>query len=188
MYFDYLWRMLEPLGIYSGTGYNGGELQALGAALDRVQEKMGEYAREMLPGTAEEAGLEMAEGLFPMLASSDLTERRGALAVLFSTDNRCCGIEALVETLGACGVPVTMGETGNKWECIVSLTELLAIEDDPVFLFWLMEQVLPCHLVTVVVFDYVDVESGETVHERMTLSLIRQRTQAEWEQRLGAIE
>ena len=89
-------------------------------------------------------------------------------------------------TLTACGVPGTVGETGIKFEAIVSLTELLTIERDPVFQFWLLERIMPCHLVTVVVFTYVDVDSGETVRERTALSLIRQRTQGEWEQLLGA--
>ncbi len=38
-YRDHLWRMLEPLGVYGGEGYSGGELAALGAEMDRLQEK-----------------------------------------------------------------------------------------------------------------------------------------------------
>ena len=58
---------------------------------------------------------------------------------------------------------------------------------DPVFQLWLLEQILPCHLNVIVVMDYVNVETGQTVHERMTLDYLRQRTQAQWEQRLGAL-
>lgn len=186
MYFDYLWRMLQPLGVYSGEGYNGGELKALGASMDDVYRYLEGYARESLPETAEDAGLLAAEELFPMLKSETVESRRTALTVLFQTDNRCCSVSALEKTLGACGVPVTIGETGERFEVLVNLTEPLVIEHDPVFQFWLLEQLLPCHLVTVTAFQYEDVDTGEMVHERMTLSLIRARTQTEWEQRLGA--
>lgn len=186
MYFDYLWRMLQPLGVYSGEGYNGGELKALGAALDSAQELLGEYFRESKVETAESTGLEKSEALFPMMTATATESRRAALETLFQTDNLCCSAEALEKTLEACGIYATVGEMGTQFQVIVGLTELLVIEKDPVFQFWLLEQLMPCHLVTIVVFQYEDVESGEIVHERMTLSLARQRTQSEWEQRLGA--
>ncbi len=186
MYFDYLWRMLRPLGVYSGEGYNGGELKALGAALDSTQALLGGYLRESLVETAEGEGLEKAKALFPMMAAETIDRRRVALETLFRTDNLCCSADALERTLEACGIYATIGEMGTQFQVIVGLTELLVIEKDPVFQFRLLEQLMPCHLVTIVVFEYKDVESGEIVHERMTLSLVRQRTQTEWEQRLGA--
>lgn len=185
-YYDYLWKMLQPLGVYSGDGYSGGELKALGTGLDQAQNTLDDHFREMLVCKAEHEGLLMAEQLFPMLAAEDTAKRRAALETLYQTDNLCCSKAALIQTLTACGIPVTISETDTKNQIMVSLTNKLVIEQHPVFQIWLLEQILPCHLVVTLILKYLNVNTGESINERISLSLARKRTQAQWESRLGS--
>lgn len=187
MYYDYLWRMLQPLGVYINAGYNAAELKALGAAMDKLHTQLNVYDREIKVESAVEMGLTAWESLFPMIPETQLERRREALEVLFRAKYEGCSRNALRQTLHACGVDVSLGETGIKFEIIVSFEKQMDITMDPVFQLWLLEQILPCHLNVIVVMDYVNVETGQTVHERMTLDYLRQRTQAQWEQRLGAL-
>ena len=186
MYYDYLWRMLQPLGVYSGEGYNGGELKVLGMALDRVQETLEEYGREGNPMSAEGEGLAVWESLFPIFGAANGGNRRDVLKTLFQTVSRGSNRQALLETLNACGMDVSLGETGTKFQVLVSFNNPMEITADPVFQLWLLEQVLPCHLVVIVVMDYVSVSTGEMAHERVTLDYLRHRSQEEWEALLGA--
>lgn len=188
MYFDYLWKMLQPVGVYGLKGYNMGELKALGAALDKAQEQLEEYHREIHHGTAIDDGLEKAEQLFPMLTETDTETRRKALGVLFAVHGRCGTKQALEEILEACGIPATIRETSSKFHCLVTLEKKLMITDDPVFVFRTLESLLPCHMVADVAVTYKDMRTGSTVSEELGLSQFLERTQAEWEARLGSIE
>ena len=59
-YEGYLQALLAPLGLYDLTGgrQQGGELAALGAALDGVDDRLALAEREGLLATAEGTGLE----------------------------------------------------------------------------------------------------------------------------------
>lgn len=185
-YRDYLWRMLQPLGVYTDGGFNGGELAALGAALDQAEQQLSDIWREITVISAERDGLSQAEQLFPMIAGTETEGRREALKKLWQTDNRSFSRSDIMETLEGCGLSVTVGAVGDTFEALVIFQNPLTIWDEPVFLFWLLEQVLPCHMAVTTRFTYVDINSGETVQERRTLEIMRQRTQAQWEQLLGA--
>lgn len=185
MYFDYLWGMLEPLGVYRDGGYNLGELKALGQGMDKVQQQMEEYISEIDPGTATGNGLELAEGLFPMLAGNDTTSRREALAALFSVDTQWGSREGLTKTLEACGIPVTISETTDPFCCQVTMREKLVIAKDPVFQLWVLECMMPCHMKVTVSLSYYDIRTSTTVSETMDLVDLRKRSQGAWEQRLG---
>lgn len=184
-YKDHLWRMLQPLGVYSGVGFNGGEMAALGDALDQAEQYMDGLWTEMMVMSAEADGLRGAEALFPLLPAVDTESRREALQTLWQTDNRCFSKSSIVKTLKACGVSGSLAVVGT-FQIMLVFPELLTIWHEPVFMFWAMEQVLPCHLAVTIRISYVDVNTEETVTERLSLSLLRKRTQSQWEQRLGA--
>lgn len=180
-----LWRMLQPLGVYSESGYSGGALTALGTAMDKAERKLCEQLRESLVLSAEDAGLTRAEEIFPMLAATETTVRREALKKLWQTDNLSCSVEGIIRTLEGCGVKASILSTGS-FAVMVILPEAVTIWDEPVFLMWVLEQIMPCHLMVNVRLSYEDVETGQSMVERLPLKQLRQRTQKEWEQRLGA--
>ena len=68
---DYLRELLRPLRVYELTGTaNGGELDAVGEALDGGGAALDEVQREMLISTAEDWGLEAIESLLGLLYTS----------------------------------------------------------------------------------------------------------------------
>lgn len=185
-YRDHLWRMLEPLGVYRGDGFSGGELAALGTGMDRLRKTLEEQQKEMLVMTAEGVGLELTEALFPVVSGEETAVRRAILSRMYRTDHGAFTKEALMETLTACGIPVTMGVTGTFTALVVLDTEM-TIQRDPVWVFQTMERVLPCHLLVTVKYEYVEIDTGERKSERLPLKTLRKRTQSQWEQMLGAL-
>lgn len=185
MYFDYLWGMLEPLGVYCDSGYHMGELKALGAAMDSVQQTMERYGIEAEPGTATGDGLSLAEELFPMLVTSGTVSRQEVLTVLFSVDPQWGSKERLCKTLDACGISVTIAESTETFCCQVIMQEMLTIARDPVFQFEMLECIMPCHMQVAVTITYYDIRTSTTVSETMDLMDLRKRSQGAWEQRLG---
>lgn len=188
MYFDYLWGMLEPLGVYRDSGYNLGELKALGNGMDDVQQQMEQYIKEIDPGTATGNGLSLAEGLFPMLVSNGTTSRREALSALFSVDTQWGSRERLTKTLEACGIPVTISESTEPFCCQVTMKEKMVIAKDPVFQLRVLECIMPCHMKVTVTLSYYDIRTSTTVQETVALEDLRKRSQGAWEQRLGYLE
>lgn len=185
MYFDYLWRMLEPLGVYRDSGYNIGALKALGKAMDDVQQKIEQYGAESEPGSASAEGLTLAEGLFPMRPPTGTDNRREALMALFSVDTQWGSMERLRKTLEACGIPVTITESTETFCCQVTIQEKLVIAKDPVFQFQMLACIMPCHMKVTVTVTYYDIRTSTTVSETMALEDLRKRSQGAWEQRLG---
>lgn len=188
MYYDYLWGMLEPLGVYAREGYHQGELKALGVALDDAQEMLQQVLQELQPETAQGQGLVWAEEQFPMVPSQTLLERRNALEVLYGVNSQSCRKAELEKILNACGIPVVIQETEEQFHCLVSLQQDLLITDDPVFMMRVLELVMPCHMVIEVAFSYFDLGTGATVQERLDLTELRKRSQGEWESFLGSVE
>lgn len=184
-YRDHLWRMLEPLGIYRGDGFSGGELAALGAGMDRLREAYDRNLRETPVVTAEEAGLEMAESLFSMAVSQDTGSRRENLKTLFQTDHGAFTQSALTETLEACGIPVTLNTGEEAFTATAVLGRVLTMEDDPVWIMETLERVLPCHLMVMISFAYVDSAAAETVSAQEYLKTLRTWTRGQWEELLG---
>lgn len=184
-YRDNLWRMLQPLGVYSEGGFGDGALEALGAALDQVEERLDLCLKESLVMSAEGTGLSDAEQIFPMVAGTETDGRREALQKLWQTDNLSCTNQGIVKTLAGCGIAATVGTT-EACTALVVLTEEVTIWDEPVWMFWILEQLIPCHLRTYVRFQYVNVSTGESVTERIPLPELRKRTQKDWEDLLGA--
>ncbi len=185
-YRDHLWRMLQPLGVYSQEGFSGGALTALGTALDQAENQLSQVLTETKAESAEDEGLELAEALFPLLPKETVEQRKESLRTLYRVGNQSCCRDDIVAALSACGVYVTAGNTGTLFQVLVAFQNPLTIWDEPVFQFWLLEQMMPCHLVVTVRFTYISVETGEEVLERGTLNVIRRRTQSQWEALLGA--
>ena len=184
-YRDHLWRMLEPLGVYRGDGYSGGELAALGTGMDELREAMERILLEMPVITAEDAGLEMAEGLFSVAASEDTESRRENLKRLFQTDHGAFTEAALTKTLEACGIPVTLALGESPFTATAVLGKMLTMEADPLWIMETLERVLPCHLMVEVVYRYTNSETGETVSGEGSLKTLRTWTRGRWEELLG---
>ena len=183
-YSDYLWRMLDPLGVYSRDGYSGAEVTAVGAALDNAESVINGNFRESFPGIAEEAGLEDAEALFPMLPETETEARQEALCKLFQTDNLSFTLSGIQSTLEGCGIHATV-EEGQNQTCTVEFQEPMTLEHEPVFTMWILEQILPCHLGVTVSYQYMGPEDEELSSESISLENARARTQAQWEALLG---
>lgn len=184
-YRDHLWRMLEPLGVYGGEGYSGGELAALGAEMDRLREALDCHLREMTVVTAEAAGLSQAEKLFSLKPTGETDSRRENLRKLYCTDHRAFTKAALTETLGACSIPVTLTMGEELFRVTVTLGDVMTLEEDPAWVMETLERVLPCHLMVAVNYSYVDGKTGETVSGQEYLKNLRAWTQSQWEALLG---
>lgn len=176
--------LLEPLGVYSFSGYSGGEISVLGAALDAAEEYIEKIQKDFFLTTAGVRGVADMEALFPMLPMEMLADRRAALEVLLKTTNGSFTKSAIIGTLTACGVPVSITEKTNM-QVTVTLDTPLSMGADPVFRIWMLEQVLPCHLSVTCSYTYTDPTTGQTVQEQAALSVLRQRTREEWEDQLG---
>lgn len=101
-YEGYLQALLAPLGLYDLTGgrQQGGELAALGAALDGVDDRLALAEREGLLATAEGTGLERREALFQRKpAAVTPEERREAIAALLRISEDSLTPEAINDTL-----------------------------------------------------------------------------------------
>lgn len=182
-YADYLWHMLSPLGVYQRDGYGGGELTALGCGMDAAEAYISDCRGDMLLQTAGVRGISLLESLFPMVQKgSDLEARRNALMVLFGVQSASCTREGILAQLEACGVSAELTEL-EELGLKVTLTETLTLEDDPEFLMWLLETILPCHLSVTCECRYPAI-NGMTIFEEESLAVLRKRTRAEWEEKI----
>lgn len=156
-YCGYLQQLLRPLGVYrlEEGSFSGGELAALGAALDLVWETMQDAHDQSLITTAGDAGLSRWEALLPWRsAAKTLPERRAAVA-------GCCGIRedgitlaAMNQALAACGLTVQVREGQKKGTVEVWFPGLLGEPAALAQIQAVAEQILPCHLEAVYRFSY----------------------------------
>lgn len=179
-------KMLEPLGVYSFEGYSGGAINALGSSLDQAEAALTGQKENLFLETAGERGLSALEALFPMLPGKDLENRRAALTVLLGENEGGFTRDGIIRTLGACSIPVTITEQSGL-RILVTLEGEVTMEEDPVFLMWVLEQVLPCHLGVTCAYQYTAWDTGKLTQAQAALGTLRQRTRAEWEELLGAI-
>lgn len=185
-YYEHLWRMLGPLGVYAPGGYSGGELRALGTALDRVMTYMERNFREMIPMQAEGEGLERAMDCFPVLDRPEtVEEKREALQVLASLRDDGFYAQRLEETLKACGLPVGITDTGANG-IFVAFREPITRETDISGALRLLRNLLPCRAEIACMVRYVSSATGETVTERKSLEELQSRTKAEWDELIAA--
>ncbi len=189
-YEENLWNLLRPLGVYREDGYSGGEIYALGKALDGAAAYLDKCMRETQVMTAQGSGLTLAEELFPRKPKTetdperDAAQRREDLQKLWQTDCYCFSGRAIKRTMAGCGIEMMAG-SNQPFFALVSLPLVLTIYDEPVFLFWLLEQMLPSHVDALVTYSYRDQETGEPGVYRNGLTNLRQMTQEQWEELLG---
>lgn len=115
-YFDYLQRMLSPLGVYNLEGHSlsGAALASLGEALDEVCGDIEAGLRDAFPQLAGEEALARWEGIGPTHPKPDtLAGRQEALTFLLSRKGICCSAADALQALAICGIPATVEEGGD---------------------------------------------------------------------------
>lgn len=118
-YFDYLQRMLSPLGVYNLEEHSlsGAVLATLGEALDGVCSEIEAGLQDAFPQRAGEDALTLWEGIGPTHPKPDtLAQRQEALTFLLSRKGLCCSAADATQALALCGIPATVeyGDDGKK--------------------------------------------------------------------------
>ena len=154
---DYLRGLLRPLRVYELEGTaNGGELEALGAALDGAGAALEEIQREMLVSTAEDWGLEAIESLLarrPVAPSLD--RRRAALAALLRIGGDSFTLAAINDNLKGCGINAVAEETGTAGQVTVRFPDVPGIPEGFEEMRAIIESILPAHLGIEYVYWYI---------------------------------
>ena len=154
---DYLRQLLAPLRAYrlEGTA-NGGELDAQGAALDGVMDRLEDTQREMLVSTAEGRGLEAIESLLARRPVTDsLKRRREALAALLRIGGDSFTLAAINDNLKGCGINAVAEETGTAGQVEISFPDVPGIPEGFEEMRAIIESILPAHLGIEYVYWYI---------------------------------
>ena len=148
-YAQYLRRLLEPLGVYQGNApFQGGELEALGAAFDLVDQALEEVHREICLTTAEDWGLEQVAALFRRRPpAATIKTMREALAALLRIGGDSFTLEAINDTISGCGVNARVEETSQAGTVEVSFPQVPGIPPNFEEIRVIIEDILPAHLV-----------------------------------------
>ncbi len=146
-YFDYFCALLQPLGVYdlSPGSYSGAELFAQGAAMDALEAEITANLAEMLPVTAQGAGLAAYEAILPFRpAAATVQARRAAILALLKM--RGASLGAVRESLAGSGVAATV-EEGPEAGCVtVSFPGLWGAPPDYARVQAILAQLLPAHV------------------------------------------
>lgn len=146
---DGLVRRVQPLGVYTFRegSFSLGEWQALGAALDALDQWLQAGQRESLVMTATGEGLGNYEALFPCLGeSSDVEARRAAIAGFLQIGGDGFTPEALNRCLQACGVACVVEEVGEVNHVRVSFPGTMGVPEGFDRMQIVIEDILPCQL------------------------------------------
>lgn len=146
-YAQYLRELLDPLRVYDLKGtFNGGELDAEGAALDEVAARLEEIQRETDLTRAEGWGLEQTARLF---ARRPVADEPRALAAALAALTRIGGdsftLEAINDTISGCGIAARVTELGVG-AVRVAFPGIAGIPDGFKGLKKIVEDILPPHL------------------------------------------
>ena len=146
---DYLRELLRPLRVYELTGTaNGGELDAVGEALDGSGAALDEVQREMLISTAEDWGLEAIESLLVRRpVAPNLNRRRQALAALLRIGGDSFTLAAINDTISGCGVNARVEETDQAGTVEVSFPQVPGIPPNFEEIRVIIEDIIPAHLI-----------------------------------------
>lgn len=156
-YAAYLKQLLRPLGVYDLTdgSFSAGELDALGAELDKVWDDLQENQRESIVSSALSDGLTRYERLFGVLPESPTTEsRRAAIAALMQVAGDSFSAAALSNCLAACGVAAQVEETDTAGTLAVSFPGRMGVPEGFARMKAILEMLLPCHLTAEYRFRY----------------------------------
>jgi hypothetical protein len=157
-YSEALKELLRPLGIYdlSDGTINVGELEAIGAELDRLELALDRVQKEMLLTTAEEEGLALIEELLVHCPQPlDLAHRRAALAALLRIGGDSYTLEAINDNLAGCGLNAKVSETDELGVVEVRFPEVPGIPDGFAEMSQIIEDIIPCHLLIRYVYWYI---------------------------------
>lgn len=157
MYEAYLRQMLLPLGVYdlSGSSVNGGELYALGQALDQTGRRLEAVEREALTATAEGEGLDRREALFARRpAAVTARERRDAIAALFQIDGDSLTPTSINHAIQGCGIRARALEVDTGHLRII-FPGVGGIPAEFEQIKKIILDILPCHLEVEFYFRYL---------------------------------
>ena len=164
-YEGYLQALLAPLGLYDLTGgrQQGGELAALGAALDGVDDRLALAEREGLLATAEGTGLERREALFRRKpAAVTPEERREAIAALLRIGEDSLTPGAINDTLMGCGIRARATEKADR-SLEITFPGIIGIPAEFDQIQKIILDILPCHLAVEFFFRYLTWAECETL-------------------------
>lgn len=148
--------LLRPLGVYDlSAPFNGGELDSAGQALDRVEERLEEIAREALAITAEDWGLERIASLLARRPAAEGSADLGAaLAALLRIGGDSFTLAAVNDTVVGCGIPARVEENGVG-RVRVSFPTTAGIPGEFDRLRSIIEDILPAHLEVEYLFRFL---------------------------------
>lgn len=149
-YFDYLQRLLSPLGVYdlSEESISGASLAAFGDALDEIWELLQTTLRDAFPQTAGEAAISQWEQIAPTHPQpGSLAQRQEAVTYLLSQKGAgCCSAADAVQALAVCGLDAEVDETANAPRITFRLsTQGLSQEEKSHFRVF-VRKLVPAHL------------------------------------------
>lgn len=179
-YANELVQLLRPLGVYSfleGT-FSLGELQALGGELDELEAVEIEGQKQSIVMTATEEGLSRMEALFRYRsAASTIAARRAAIAAFLSIGGDDFTLEALQQSLLACGVECLLREVGiNHVE--LRFPQVMGVPQGFETIRIIAEDLLPCQLQIDFFFRYCT--WGDTEDYGLTWGDLNAMTWDEW--------
>lgn len=148
-YGEYLRQLLRPLGVYDLTSgsYSGGEVEALGAALDGLDAYARDLQKESLVLTAEGDGLRKMESLFPhLLTAASAADRRQAVSGFLQVSGDSFTAESLSRCLAACGTACMVSETAEPNVVCVRFPKVAGEPENFAEKKAVIESILPCHL------------------------------------------
>lgn len=180
-YGEYLRELLRPLHVYdlSPESFSGGEIEALGAAMDDAFAALQRHFRESLVMTAEDDGLAAMESLFPFMATeADAQRRRKALSGFLQISGDSFTAKAMNECLGAIGTSCR-AEAADGGEIAVSFPGVPGRPAPWSEKKRIIESILPCHLQPR--YDFWWNTWGHTAQQRTIWGALKNGTFYDWQ-------
>lgn len=162
-YSEFMKNLLAPLRIYElEWGSGADELDAAGAALDEIYDRLLVIERESSVVTAQDEGLSAYEEILPYAAGiGTLEERRSAICAFLSIDDASFTTADIQRTIVGCGTSALVHETESPDTVRVSFPAKRGIPDGIEQMQQSIESILPCHLLVEYVYVYPTWEEME---------------------------
>ena len=156
-YGQHLRDLLSPLGVYDlQAPFNGGELDALGGALDGAEGQLEELEREMCLATARSWGLERIIALLGCRpVASDPGDLAQALAALLRIGGDSFTLQAINDTISGCGVHAAAREGTEPGTVVVTFPDVPGVPAGFEEIRTIIEQILPAHVEIEYQFWYI---------------------------------
>lgn len=180
-YTNDLVRLLRPLGFYSFEegSFSLAELQALGGALDTLDEHAQAGQRESIVMTATGEGLDKMLSLFRSQTIAQSVEaKRAAIAGFLRIGGDSFTLAALRNCIAACGVTCQLDETDTVNRVMISFPGIMGIPEGFAQAQTVIEDILPCQLEIMYFFRYCT--WGETMAYGLTWGDLAAMTWHDW--------